>query len=185
LVKNSLIFTKKSGINVFQLFLVKINISVKHFFLIVFAIFIIQNSFAQNNLPSVELRNLKGQKVNLNSLHQKGKYLIISFWATWCVPCRKETEKINALLPEWQKQKDVEMIAISIDDSRTAPKVKSFVQTQKWNFPVYLDVNSDTKRALNYQAVPYLIVLDKEGKIIYRHNGYKPGDENEVFEALK
>lgn len=157
----------------------------KNISLLFLIIFSLQNVSAQNALPSVELKNLKGEKVNLNTLHHKGKYLIISFWATWCVPCRKETEKINALLPEWQKQKDVEMIAISIDDSRTAPKVKSFVQTQKWNFPVYLDVNSDTKRALNYQAVPYLIVVDKDGKIIYRHNGYKPGDEQEVFEALK
>lgn len=153
-------------------------------FLILALLFVSFSAFAQNELPKTEIKTLKGETVLLSSLHKKDNFLIISFWATWCIPCRKETEKINSLLPEWKKTIPVDMIAISTDDARTLAKVKTFVQTQKWNFDVYTDVNSDTKRSLNYQTVPFLILVDKEGKIIYRHNGYKLGDEEELLKVL-
>jgi thioredoxin-related protein len=55
----------------------------------------------------------------------------------------------------------------------------------KWPFQVLLDPNEDMKRSLNFQTVPFTILINKEGKIIYRHNSYVEGDEFVMEEKLK
>jgi cytochrome c biogenesis protein CcmG, thiol:disulfide interchange protein DsbE len=83
-----------------------------------------------------------------------------------------------------QKETPFKIAAVSIDDSRTSSRVKSFVAGRGWNFDIYLDVNSDLKRALNINDVPHILII-KKGKIVYQHNGYVPGNEIELFEKLK
>jgi hypothetical protein len=63
--------------------------------------------------------------------------------------------------------------------------VKTYSKSQGWNFPVLLDPNSDLKRSLNFQNVPYTIIVDQNGKIIYQHTGYEEGGENELFDMIK
>ena len=138
-----------------------------------------------NELPSVDLKTMSGRQVDLKSFVDNDKYTIISFWATWCKPCKKELDNLSYLLPEWQKEFDVELIAISVDDSRTSRKVESFVNGRGWTFDVLLDVNNNTKRELEFAAIPYSIIVNKEGKIVYKHSGYKSGDEYEMQDKLK
>jgi len=85
---------------------------------------------------------------------------------------------------ERQKETPFRFIAISIDDSRTMQKVKPFVAGKGWPYEIYLDVNSDLKRALNIIDVPHILII-KNGKIVYQHNGYVNGNEEELFEKLK
>jgi peroxiredoxin len=72
------------------------------------------------------------------------------------------------------------MYAISTDDERTVAKVKPFVKSKNYKFPVLLDTNSDVARLYYAQSVPYSVIIDKKGYIIYSHLGYMRGDEDKV-----
>ena len=89
------------------------------------------------------------------------------------------------LYEDWQKDYNVELIAISIDDTRNITKVKPTVEGSGWPYRVLVDPNQDLKRALSFQNVPYTVVTDKAGNIAYIHNGYVEGDEFELEERLK
>jgi len=63
--------------------------------------------------------------------------------------------------------------------------VKTYANGQGWDFEVLLDPNQDLKRALNFQTIPYTILVDKNGNIVYRHTGYIEGDEYLLEEEIK
>jgi cytochrome c biogenesis protein CcmG/thiol:disulfide interchange protein DsbE len=139
----------------------------------------------QASLPNVTLKDLQGNTVNIAELASEGKPLIVSFWATWCTPCKKELTNYADLYEDWQADFGVKIVAISIDDARNTAKVKSYVNGVKWPFQVLLDPNEDMKRSLNFQTVPFTILIDKDGNIVYRHNSYVEGDEYVMEEKLK
>ena len=140
---------------------------------------------AQNNLPDTRIRSLLGNEILFNSLcNTSDTAVIVSFWATWCIPCIQELNTINDQFHERQKETPFRFVAISIDDARTTQKVKPFVAGKGWAYEIFLDVNSDLKRALNIIDVPHILII-KNGKIVYQHNGYVNGNEEELFEKLK
>ena len=142
-------------------------------------------SSSQNQLPSVKIKSLGGKEVSFETLFAESDMpVVVSLWATWCVPCIQELETINDQLAERQKERNFKFIAISVDDTRTAAKVKSFITGRGWSFDCYLDINSDLKRALNISDIPHLLLI-KNGIIIYQHNGYVAGNEEELFEKIK
>ncbi len=142
-------------------------------------------SSAQNDLPNVKIKTLSGHEISFNQLGlNSDTAIIVSLWATWCVPCILELETISDQYDTRQKETPFKFIAISIDDARTSKRVKPFVKGKGWPFDIYLDVNSDLKRALNINDVPHILLI-KNGKIIYQHNGYVAGNEVELFEKLK
>jgi len=142
------------------------------------------NSFSQNELPNVDLTSLDGKNVVLKDTTNKDGITIVSLWATWCVPCLKELDAINEIYAEWQEEVNVELIAVSVDDSRTVKRVKSLVNGKDWDYTILLDTNNDLKRSLNASTIP-LTVLVKNNKIVYQHSGYSPGAELELFEKIK
>ncbi len=152
--------------------------------LIIVTFLIATMSFGQNDLPDIKLRSLTGDEVRFNSFGNNDTLLIVSLWATWCVPCIQELEAISEQYEERQKEIPFKLLAVSIDDSRTTQRVKPFVKGKGWPFEIYLDVNSDLKRALNINDVPHVFII-KKGKIVYQHNGYVAGNEEELFEKIK
>lgn len=138
-----------------------------------------------SEVPNVNIKGLNGENVDFSSVVKKGRVTVVSFWATWCVPCKKEINAMSDLIPEWQKTMDFDMVAVSIDDTRNMAKVKSYVNGQKWEFPAYIDPNQDLKRALNFQSIPFAIIFDKDGKIAYTHSGYVEGDEFVLRDHIK
>ena len=141
-------------------------------------------ALSQNELPNINLKTLEGKTVSISDQTNKGGITIISLWATWCVPCLKELDAINDLYQEWQEETNVELLAISVDDSRTVKRVKSMVNGKNWDYTVLLDTNNDFKRALNASSIPLTIVV-RNNKIIYEHSGYSPGAELELYEKIK
>ncbi len=128
-------------------------------------------------MPEVKLTNLKGEQINLASLVKNNKLTVVSFWATWCSPCKKELTNIAELYQNWKKDYGVEVVAISTDDARNKDRVRAYAEGVNWPFVILLDPNEDMKRSLNFQSIPYTLLIDKTGKIIYRHNSYVEGDE--------
>lgn len=143
------------------------------------------SAIAQNtSLPTTKVRDLNGKQVSFNEIFEKGKYTLVSFWATWCIPCKQEIKNIKTKLPQWTQQVNFNYVTISIDDARATAMVKTYAKSQGWTFPTYVDPNSDLKRSLNFQNVPYTIIVDPNGNIVYQHTGYEEGAENELFEKI-
>ena len=159
----------------------------KKTFLIVLLVSLIKFSEGQNNrkLPSVQVQNLNGDNLDISTLSNDGKPMYISFWALWCTNCIKELNAITDVYADWQKETGVKIVAVSIDDERNKSKVNPFVSGKNWEYDVYLDPNSDLKRALNINTIPHSFLLNGKGEIVYQHNGYTPGDEEELYKLIK
>ncbi|MFT4969558.1 MAG: cytochrome c biogenesis protein CcmG/thiol:disulfide interchange protein DsbE [Chitinophagales bacterium] len=141
--------------------------------------------FSDKRLPSLSLNDMNGKKVNVEDYGKNGKITVLSFWATWCSPCKKELNSISELYEFWQDDYDMELVAISIDDVRNISKVKTYVDGQAWDYEVLLDTNEDLKRMMNFQTVPYTVLINKEGRIVYTHAGYVAGDEYILEDHIK
>lgn len=142
--------------------------------------------FAQSELPDTQIKDLNtGRKVAFNETVAPGKVTLINFWATWCVPCKKEINNMRDKLAGWQAETDFNYMTVSIDESRMEGLARSYAKAQGWGFPYYIDPNSDLKRSLNFQTVPYTMIIDKNGKVVYTHQGYEEGAENEVYQKVK
>ena len=105
--------------------------------------------------------------------------------ATWCKPCIKELSTIADEYEDWQDETNVKLVAISIDDARNAQKVAPFVNGKGWEYDVYVDSNGDLKRAMNVNSVPHTFLLNGDNEVVYSHNSYSPGDEEELYEKVK
>lgn len=148
-------------------------------------LFLTVSAYAQKEVPSVSLKSVNNKAYNVKTdFAEKDKLYVISFWATWCVPCINELDAINENYAAWSKELNMEVIAVSIDDSRTQKRVKPLLNGKKWPYTVLLDTNQDLKRALGVANVPYTIVV-KNKKIVYIHNGYSQGGEKELYNKLK
>lgn len=138
-----------------------------------------------DKIPSATVKKLDGSKVNSNTFSNKGKPIIISFWATWCKPCKKELDAIAENYSDWVKETGVKLIAISIDDVRSSSKVVTDVKTKGWEYEIYIDENQDFKRAMNVNNVPHTFLVDGNGNIVWSHNSYSDGDEEKLYENVK
>ena len=142
---------------------------------------------AQNaRIPeNISIKTLDGKTVETSVIQNDGKPIIISFWATWCKPCNRELNAIKEVYEEWQEETGVKLVAISIDDTRSASKVKPHVDGNGWEYEVYLDQNQDFKRAMNVVNVPHTVLINGKGEIVWQHTAYVDGSEEELFELVK
>ena len=159
----------------------------KKTFLSIFATLLASLALAQNaKVPeNITIKTLDGKTVETSIIKNDGKPIIISFWATWCKPCNRELNAIKDLYDDWQQETGVKLVAISIDDTRSASKVKPHVDGNGWEYEVYLDQNQDFKRAMNVVNVPHTFLINGNGKIVWQHTAYVDGSEEELFELVK
>jgi peroxiredoxin len=147
--------------------------------------FVCSFAYAQREIPSVKIKDAAGKTVSSDLLTNDGKPFIVSFWATWCKPCIQELNAINDHYEDWQNATEVKVFAVSIDDARNSPKVAPFAQGRGWEFDVFIDENSDFKRAMNVNNVPHTFVFNGAGKIVSQHTSFVPGDEEKLYHELK
>ena len=136
------------------------------------------------SLPSVNVTTLEGNQFNFKNIDNNNNPIIISFWATWCKPCTKELNNIAEIYEDWQDETNVKLVAVSIDDRRSQSKVAPYVNSSGWEYEIYIDPNSDLKRAMGVSTVPHTFLLDKNKQIIWQHRGYVEGDEYELFDEI-
>ena len=137
---------------------------------------------AQTKVNNFRLKNLDNRTVSFSSL--QGEVLtVIDFWATWCKPCEKSLPELAKLSDEFQN-KGVNFVGISIDSPRNLAKVKPFARSHKISYPVLLDLNSEVMAKLSVRAVPTLLIVNDENEIVYFHEGYQPGEEDQIREEI-
>ncbi|MDE6810825.1 MAG: TlpA family protein disulfide reductase [Muribaculaceae bacterium] len=138
-------------------------------------------------LPSVTLKDINGNNIDTATLSNDGKPFVISFFATWCKPCLRELKAVHEVLPEWQDETGVRIIAVSIDEAQNEQKVKPLVEGKGWSedYTVLLDPSAEFKRQMNVNDIPHVFVVDGEGNVVWNHQGYVDGGEEDILEAVK
>jgi cytochrome c biogenesis protein CcmG, thiol:disulfide interchange protein DsbE len=143
----------------------------------------VETSLSQKKVPAVKLVDMSGKAINTSELTANGP-VIISFWATWCAPCKKELNTIHEVYEDWVAETGVILVAIAIDDEKTKSQVPVYVNGKAWDYTVLMDPNWDFKRAMGVNNVPHTFLVDKNGNIVYSHNNYAPGDEEKLYQEL-
>ncbi len=156
--------------------------------LVVFFIIGLVYLFADNpetgfNIPDLKIRLLDGNVTSLHSLSNDGP-LLIDFWATWCVPCKKLMKFLNKF---HQKYSDsgFKVLMMNTDSPRSLGKVKSYVRSQDYKFLIGMDPNKVISKKLNGMVMPTIILVDKGGVIKWRHQGFLSGEEVDIENQIK
>ena len=136
-------------------------------------------------LPAITIKTMEGKVLRTDTLSNDGKPFIIDFFATWCKPCNRELDAISEVYEDWQDETGVKIYAVSVDQAQNINKVKPLVDNHGWTYDVLLDTNSEFQKALGIQMIPYTLVVDGQGKIVYRHNGYTDGAEEELIDKVR
>ena len=149
-------------------------------------LFISLISYSQSRiLPSINVGTLDGNSINIKEIENNNNPIVISFWATWCKPCKKELNNIAEVYEDWQDETNVKLVAISIDDSRSMSKVGPYINASDWEYDIFLDPNGELKRAMGVSTVPHTFLLNGKKEIVWQHRGYVDGDEDKLFSEIK
>ncbi len=137
--------------------------------------------------PFFNAKLLNGKHYAVDSLLGK-KVTIISFWATWCVPCKHELDAINEIYKVY-KDSGFQVIAVNTDSPRNLSKVKPMVKAHGWNFPIVLDPSGEIKRLFNVRSLPTSFYVYSDRVVFYHVMGYtkrdKPEIKKRILHALK
>jgi len=127
-------------------------------------------------LKTLTLSDLKGAPVSFLELVGR-KVIVISFWATFCKPCKSEMPFLQRMYEELGQQ-GLEVIAISLDPPDTESLVRPFIERNRYTFRVAVDRQSEATQLLNSKSVlPYLLIFDRTGKLVKQKDGFAVGDQ--------
>lgn len=140
-------------------------------------------SLSAQNVKNFELKDIENNIRNYNQL--KGEKLtLIDFWATWCKPCNKAIPELNKIYDIFKKQ-GVEIIGINCDGPRSISKVAPLSKSLKIQYPVLIDINSEIKNELNILALPTLLIVDANDKVVWIHEGFVSGDTEIIIAEIE
>lgn len=132
--------------------------------------------------PNFSLRTLQGKRIQLSDY--EGKVVLLSFWATWCAPCKQELPILQRLLDRYGKD-GLEVLAINIDDPKTVAEVRRFVADRRLKMPIPLDGDSKVLGRFNPRhSLPFLQAIDREGRRAFQHTGFTSGTEEKLEEQI-
>jgi peroxiredoxin len=131
---------------------------------------------------SFTLLDLKGQRVNLQDFDDK--VVLLSFWATWCEPCRVELPALQEIWDRYRRS-GFELITINVDPPDTESTVRQFVRRYRYRFPVLLDQETVVANRFNpTMDLPFSVLINRKGRIEAVHQGYKIGDEAAIEQMI-
>ena len=134
--------------------------------------------------PSFSLKDINGKNVDLADKLGKD-VIVLNFFATWCAPCQAELP-IMQRFHEKYTEKGLSVFVVSIDDPKSAAKVKPLMKEHKYSFPVLLDTQTRAITLYNpKKVVPFSVLIDRKGNIHQQKFGFQPGDEVKLDETLQ
>ncbi|RLC45666.1 MAG: hypothetical protein DRH57_07545 [Candidatus Cloacimonadota bacterium] len=139
------------------------------------------NVYAAEKVPDFILEDINGDQVKFSALLGKVP-IILDFWATWCKPCMKELPSLDNLQTKYDTL--ITAVCISIDGPRSIARARGIIKSQKFSFLTLFDPNSEVQKLFNVTVIPRTFIVNKDGKIVYDHTGYKRGDEKHLEEML-
>ncbi len=135
----------------------------------------LKSASARPQVARFSLEDLKGRRVKLSS--HKGEVLVVSFWATWCVPCKQELKQLGKLRKKLKKR-GFEVLAISVDGPETFSEVRGFARRHRLKMPVLVDKDGSFSAFVNPRgSTPFTLLVDRKLRVAWTHEGYAKGDE--------
>jgi len=160
------------------------NIKILVCFFLTTSVFIsAQQKTSIGKIPNINLKLLNGKKTTVYKLLESGP-LLMDFWATWCKPCKQVMKYLNEYHNEFNDQ-GFQVLMVNQDTPRSLGKVKAYVNSKNYDFLVSIDPNQQIAKKLNGQIMPNLILINTDGTIRWRHQGYMPGEEKEIKEQIE
>ncbi len=114
------------------------------------------------------LTDLSGKTVSLKSY--QGKVLVLSFWATWCVPCVKELEEMKVAYGKHKNNPKIAFAVVSIDKEKESVPVAA--KKRNYEFPIFY-AGDKTESDYKVEAIPKLFIIDSQGKIRFLKSNYE------------
>ena len=132
---------------------------------------------AAETVPDFTLPGINGAPFRMGE-HIGKKIYVIDFWASWCSPCKTLLKRLQEIK---DRDADVEVIAISIDDASARAMAVNYIQGKRFDFLVLFDAEGRVAKTLNPSLqIPFTLIVDRGGRIVYSHAGYVPGIEQEL-----
>ena len=130
--------------------------------------------------PDFTLRTMGGP--NLRLQEQRGRVVMVNFWATWCGPCRQEMPQLNRLYEKYHAAGFV-LLGVNVDDDqRKAAEVAGKLGV---TFPVLLDTDKKVSKLYDLSTMPSTVLIDRDGKVRYVHRGYLTGYEENYEQQIR
>ena len=151
-----------------------------YIFLIISLVF---SEDSSEKLRDFKFKTLDKKKVYLKEFYKDGP-IAVNVWNLSCEPCKKEMKFLDEYHQKYSES-GFKVLSINTDNSRTINRVKPFVKSKKYTFPILNDPKSLFFRKLGGKVCPYTVLVDHEGNIIKKHSGYNPGDEVKLEKEIK
>jgi cytochrome c biogenesis protein CcmG, thiol:disulfide interchange protein DsbE len=151
--------------------------------MVIFIFLIIFPTLSAQDKADFSISTIDNKEINISGLYNKGP-LLINFWALWCEPCKVEMRVLKDIYKKYE-DKGFTILAINQDSPKSVSKVRSYISSQQINFPVALDPNNQYLQKLNGQSIPYSLLYNSEGEIVYKSVGYLPGDEIKLEKEIQ
>ena len=142
-----------------------------------------------DDAPTFFVRDLAEKNFFLSDTLKLNKPTVLSFFATWCIPCRAEMPELDTLSHSY---KDINFYLVNVSGltqgtakmKEDPEKVKMMVTKLGVSLQVLMDKYGKVAEKYGVKSLPRLVVIDQKSKVHYIHDGYEPGDENKLKEVL-
>jgi len=135
---------------------------------------------AKGKAPDFTLKSNHGNNVKLSE--QRGKVIMINFWASWCAPCRKEMPLLEEL---YQRYKDGGFTLLGVNVEEDSSAAKDLLKEIQVSFPILFDSQNAVSQLYGVEAMPSTVILDRDGNLRFIHKGYQPGYEDEYQKQVR
>lgn len=140
----------------------------------------LQAASLNEKAPDFALKSRAGTNLRLSEL--RGQVVMINFWASWCGPCRQEMPLLEKLYRRYKKL-GFTLLGVNVEkDSRAA---QAFLKDINVSFPILYDKENSVSRLYQVSGMPSTVVVDRDGKLRYRHTGYVAGDEQQYSKMIR
>jgi peroxiredoxin len=130
--------------------------------------------------PDFTLHAMSGPNLQLKD--QRGRVVMVNFWATWCGPCRQEMPQLNRLYEKYRASGFV-LLGVNVDDDSS--KAAEVANKLGVTFPVLLDTDKKVSKLYDLSTMPSTVIIDREGKVRYVHRGYLTGYEDNYEKQIR
>ena len=130
--------------------------------------------------PDFTLKSRSGKNIRLSDL--RGQVVMLNFWASWCGPCRQEMPILEQLHKRYGK---LGFTVVGVNVEQDSSKAVAYLRDIKVSFPILYDNTSKVSKLFNVNAMPTTVMIDRNGKMRFLHEGYKPGYEKDYKKQIK